>query len=545
MPLDIKLTQSQINKYRCQGFWGDATLIDYWKLSVASFPEKIAIADNYERKFSYREIDEAADKVAIFLKETDVECGDIVSVQLPGWFEFLIIYIACLKIGAVINPIITNFRAKELIYILNKCESKVLFMPSIFKKKNYLTMMETITTKTPSLRKIVVVDKEERLKKQLTLTAILNTPQSMPACPECSANDVAAILFTSGTEGFPKGVMLTHNNIIASERSFCATFHLSFLDTILMPAPVAHAIGFHHGLTAAFMSGAKCVLQDIFCSEDMLHLIEKEHCTVGMGSTPIVYDMLSSMIKKHYDISSLRFFLCGGSPIPRNTLRKALLMGFKLIGIYGSTESVPHTAAKLEDSIEKIVMTDGSPMPGIEVKVVDKNRIQVPFGVEGEEASRGPNVFVGYLKEPSLTNKMLDDDGWYYSGDLCKMDDDGYIRITGRIKDVIIRGGENISSSEVEEILIQLSNVHEASVVAMPDSRLGEKSCAYVVLNDVKKGLSLSEVIDFFKSKQIATYKVPERLEIVDQLPYTASSKVKKYLLKEDIKRKLRSRALK
>jgi acyl-CoA synthetase len=217
-------------------------------------------------------------------------------------------------------------------------------------------------------------------------------------------------------------------------------------------------------------------------------------------------------------------------------VKQAMDAGFKVFGVYGSTESVPHAASRLDDSDELIINTDGIAFDGIEIKVVDVNRQMVTSGVEGEEASRGPNVFVGYLKEPELTNRVLDDDGWYFSGDLCRMDQNGYIRITGRKKDIIIRGGENISSNEVEHILLQHPNVSEAGVVGMPDSRLGERTCAFVVLKDFAKGLTLEEVREFFASMNVAIYKYPERIEIRESLPRTEAYKIKKYILREEIK---------
>ena len=212
------------------------------------------------------------------------------------------------------------------------------------------------------------------------------------------------------------------------------------------------------------------------------------------------------------------------------------------MGMYGSTESVPHTASRIDDSPERIINTDGIAMPGIEVRIVDENHELLPIGVQGEEASRGPNVFVGYLKEPELTNHVLDSEGWYYSGDLCTMDNDGYIRINGRKKDIIIRGGENISSTEIENILLQHPNIKEAAVVGMPDERLGERSCAYVVLNNPEKGLTLDSVKAFFSYMNVAKYKYPERVEILEKMPKNESCKIKKFVLREDIKNKLKEK---
>lgn len=527
MSLGIKMNECQKREYRQKGYWGDATLVDYWNHSVLSAPEKVAVIDLQRTSYTYAELDEAAGRVAAFLTKVGVESGDFVSFQIPNWSEFMVIYVACLKVGAVVNPILPGLREVELSYILNKCESKVLFIPSTYRKFDYPAMLRDLAPKIDSLKEVVVVEKTETLNKWTTLNKVLRDYSPLTGNSVRSADDVAAVLFTSGTEGFSKGVMLTHNNIIASERALTTTFNLSYLDTILMPSPLAHASGFHHGVTISFLIGAKCVLQDIYSPENSLLLIEREKCTCGNASTPLVYDILRALEKRKYDISSLRFFLCGGSPVPRHMVKQSFEAGFKVMGIYGSTESVPHTACSPDDSHERIINTDGKALPNVSIKVVDELHREVPSGVQGEEASRGPNVFVGYLKEPELTARVLDDEGWYYSGDLCTMDDDGYIRINGRKKDIIIRGGENISSCEIEDILLHHPNVREVAVVGMPDQRLGERACAYVVLNHAEKGLTLSEVKVFFEEMNVAKYKYPERIEIVDFLPRNESCKIK------------------
>ncbi|MBM4761274.1 medium-chain fatty-acid--CoA ligase [Bacillus sp. B15-48] len=544
MTLGIKINEWQKREYRLKGYWGDSTLEDYWNSSVKNSAEKVAVVDLQNTKYSYRELDLAANKLAAFFQTIGVKPGDFISMQLPGWSEFTLIYIACLKVGAVVNPILPNLREKEVSYILNKCESKVLFIPAKFRKCEFYQKFQSLYQEIPSLKKVVVVEKEEAVFAGLTLQKILTKYKPIPINNGRQADDLAAVLFTSGTEGVPKGVMLTHNNIISSEKAYAATFNLTSYDTILMPAPVAHATGFHHGVTASFLLGATSVLQDIFKPEACLELIEREKCSCGNLATAFVYDIVNLTKKKNHDITSLRFFLCGGSPVPRHLVQEAFDAGFKVMGMYGSTESVPHTASRIDDPSEKIISTDGKAMPGIEVKVVDNMRREVPAGVQGEEASRGPNVFVGYLKEPELTNRVLDDDGWYYSGDLCTMGEDGYIRINGRIKDIIIRGGENISSTEIENILLQHPNVKEVAVVGMPDERLGERSCAYVVLNQPQDNLNLEAVSAFFSNMNVAKYKYPERIEIIDKMPKNGSCKIQKYILREDIKKKINGELL-
>lgn len=273
--------------------------------------------------------------------------------------------------------------------------------------------------------------------------------------------------------------------------------------------------------------------------EVCLSLLEQQRCTCMLGATPFVYDLLNLLEKQPTDLSALRFFLCGGTTIPQKVMRECQQRGIKLLSVYGSTESSPHAVVNLDDPLSRFMHTDGYAAAGVEIKVVDDERKTLPPGCEGEEASRGPNVFMGYLDEPELTAHTLDNDGWYYSGDLCRMDEAGYIKITGRKKDIIVRGGENISSREVEDILLQHPKIHDACVVAMPDERLGERSCAYIVLKSPHHSLSLEEVVAFFSRKRVAKYKYPEHIVVIEKLPRTASGKIQKFLLRKDIIRRL------
>ncbi|MGK3531463.1 PEP/pyruvate-binding domain-containing protein [Escherichia coli] len=356
-----------------------------------------------------------------------------------------------------------------------------------------------------------------------------------------TAEDMPDASFAGQQETFlnVQGVMLTHNNILASERAYCARLNLTWQDVFMMPAPLGHATGFLHGVTAPFLIGARSVLLDIFTPDACLALLEQQRCTCMLGATPFVYDLLNLLEKQPADLSALRFFLCGGTTIPKKVARECQQRGIKLLSVYGSTESSPHAVVNLDDPLPRFMHTDGYAAAGVEIKVVDDARKTLPPGCEGEEASRGPNVFMGYFDEPELTARALDEEGWYYSGDLCRMDEAGYIKITGRKKDIIVRGGENISSREVEDILLQHPKIHDACVVAWPDERLGERSCAYFVLKAPHHSLSLEEVVAFFSRKRVAKYKYPEHIVVIEKLPRTVSGKIQKFLLRKDIMRRL------
>ncbi|EFD1689900.1 medium-chain fatty-acid--CoA ligase [Escherichia coli] len=539
MKVTLTFNEQRRAAYRQQGLWGDASLADYWQQTARAMPDKIAVVDNHGASYNYSALDHAASCLANWMLAKGIESGDRIAFQLPGWCEFTVIYLACLKIGAVSVPLLPSWREAELVWVLNKCQAKMFFAPTLFKQTRPVDLILPLQNQLPQLQQIVGVDKLAPATSSLSLSQIIADNTPLTTAITTHGDELAAVLFTSGTEGLPKGVMLTHNNILASERAYCARLNLTWQDVFMMPAPLGHATGFLHGVTAPFLIGARSVLLDIFTPDACLALLEQQRCTCMLGATPFVYDLLNVLEKQPADLSALRFFLCGGTTIPKKVARECQQLGIKLLSVYGSTESSPHAVVNLDDPLSRFMHTDGYAAAGVEIKVVDDARKTLPPGCEGEEASRGPNVFMGYFDEPELTACALDEEGWYYSGDLCRMDEAGYIKITGRKKDIIVRGGENISSREVEDILLQHPKIHDACVVAMPDERLGERSCAYVVLKAPHHSLSLEEVVAFFSRKRVAKYKYPEHIVVIEKLPRTASGKIQKFLLRKDIMRRL------
>lgn len=539
MKVTLTFNEQRRAAYRQQGLWGDASLADYWQQTARAMPDKIAVVDNHGASYTYSALDHAASCLSNWMLAKGIESGDRIAFQLPGWCEFTVIYLACLKIGAVSVPLLPSWREAELVWVLNKCQAKMFFAPTLFKQTRPVDLILPLQNQLPQLQQIVGVDKLAPATSSLSLSQIIADNTSLTTAITTHGDELAAVLFTSGTEGLPKGVMLTHNNILASERAYCARLNLTWQDVFMMPAPLGHATGFLHGVTAPFLIGARSVLLDIFTPDACLALLEQQRCTCMLGATPFVYDLLNVLEKQPADLSALRFFLCGGTTIPKKVARECQQRGIKLLSVYGSTESSPHAVVNLDDPLSRFMHTDGYAAAGVEIKVVDDARKTLPPGCEGEEASRGPNVFMGYFDEPELTARALDEEGWYYSGDLCRMDEAGYIKITGRKKDIIVRGGENISSREVEDILLQHPKIYDACVVAMSDERLGERSCAYVVLKAPHHSLSLEEVVAFFSRKRVAKYKYPEHIVVIEKLPRTTSGKIQKFLLRKDIMRRL------
>lgn len=523
----------------------DMTLRDYWHWSLSKYPGKDAVVDSHGMSLSYAEVDLLASRVARYLADSGIGPHDVVSCQLPGWAEFVVIYVACLKLGAVINPIPPNLRYRELTLMLTECRSKVLFVPRTYRNFTYCDMAARLRDTVEDVRTIVAVDKfgegsflptfREIVEEDIIAPMRRNETDALVRSEQVGPNSLAAILFTSGSEGQAKGVMLSHRNIIFAETAFAEFFQIGPDDIMFMPAPVTHATGFHHGVSMPFIVGATSVVQDVFKAAISLQLIEKYSCTATMAVTPFLHDIVLALKEQRRDISSLRYFLCGGGPPNLPITCEAERLGIRVLNVYGSTESVPHMGTPLTPTSPHMDRLALCPMPGVQVRLVDRSGQDVPAGEEGEEISLSPAVFLGYLNQPEMTAKVLQADGWVHSGDLCRRNADGSYSITGRLKDIIVRGGENISSLEVENILLHHPNIREAAVVGMPDERLQERLCAFVVLKNPANPLTFCQMFDFFLAQDIAKQKFPERLEILAEMPKTQSGKVCKRLLRERV----------
>lgn len=539
---DIKINSHQMQKYIKEGYWTDKTLLDYWNNSVSKYGDSEFLVDDKGCRYTYAEADEKASIIAGYFKEINVKPNDVISFQLPVWSEFVLICVACMKVGGIINPIGRRYDARELEYLLNLTQSKIFICPTWFRDKNYEERILSVRDKIKSLKQIILLDNiKEKETETITLKEILNNYRPLENDIQANSNDIAAILCTSGTTGGIKGVMLTHNNIIFSEQYFAKGLGLTQADIMFMAAPLHHATGFHHGIILPMLLGGKVVFQGKFKADDAVKIMNQEKCTYSMGSTPFIYDILEDLKINGGSLETLKFYLCGGAPVPGNMVQKANEYGIKLCEVYGSTESVPHVFVRPEEALTLMGSTSGRSMEGVEIRIVNEKGEDVPLGTVGEEISRGPNVFVGYLNDRDSTDKALDNDGWFYSGDLCVGDEFGNIKIIGRKKDMIVRGGENLNSNQICEYIIGCPEIQDQAVIGMPDERLGERICAYVVLKKGIKSLELIKLLEYLDNKGIPKQYWPERLEIIDKIPRTDSGKVKKYLLYEDIKKKLLS----
>lgn len=530
-------------EYRAAGEWGDTGLYDLWRASLAAVPDAEAVVDSRGYRATYRQVDARAAGLAAHLRSAGVGKGDDVTVLLPNWGEFLVVNVACLKLGAIINPVLPQFRFGEVRYLVDTCTATALVAATRFRSIDHVPDLYRLAAQCAHLRAVLTVgdplpggDGSDGGLFTTLESATAHEPIPEDECTPGAGNDVAAVLFTSGSEAHPKGVMLTHNNVLAGERAFVAALGLGAGARMFMPAPVAHATGYLHGITMPVMVGGTSVLLDAFNGPEALRLINSERATCTMGSTTIIRDLVDAADAGGGFHPGLRTICCGGAPVPRSLVERTLGMGVAIQSVYGSTESAPHAMTRPGDPRDRVINTDGRAVPGTRVRVVDPvTHAVLPPGTEGEEASRGPAVFVGYVRDPERTAAVLDADGWYYSGDLAVMDADGYLRITGRIKDIIVRGGENISAREVEELLLRHPSVSDVAVVAAPHARFGECACAFVVLRKGAPPLTLEDVRAFFATLEVARFKTPERVEIIKALPLTATGKVRKVELRSRI----------
>ena len=521
-----------------RGDWRDETLLDHLARAVAADPDKTALvairsdgADGgpgQETRLSYREIDRLSDHVAGHLYALGVRKGDTVSFQLPNWWEFTLLHLACLKAGAVSNPLMVIFRERELGFMLALAETKILVVPHRFRGFDYPTMAANLRSMLPALTHVFVAGGQG----PDAFDTLLTPPSSMPdATSRPGPDDAIQLLYTSGTTGEPKGVLHTSNTMLSNLAPFSDRLHLGTDDVIHMPSPLAHQLGFMYGLVLPVMLGCKAVLQDLFAPAEMARQIVQEGASFTMGATPFLNDLTEYVEHTGTQTPSLRVFVSAGAPIPRALVTQARqALGASIISAWGMSENGAVTTTRPDDPEEKATSTDGCALPGMEVRVVDLNAAVVPSGQEGQLQARGCSNFIGYLKRPELDNTNAE--GWFDTGDLARMDADGYIRIAGRSKDIIIRGGENIPVVEVEGLLFRHPAIAEVAIVGYPDARLGERACAFVKLREGAV-LSFADMTEYLQAQRMARQYVPERLEIVDELPRTPSGKIQKFRLRE------------
>ena len=476
-----------------------------------------------------------ADRIAVGLARLGVGRNDVVAMQLPNWPQFPLLYLACSRIGAVLNPLMPIFREHELAFMLRHGEAKVFVVPETFRNFDHEAMARGLKKDLPALKRIVVVegDGEDGFDALLTIPQWEKAPDAASILTQNrpGPDDITQLIYTSGTTGEPKGVMHSANTLMANIIPYAERLKLGEDDIVLMASPMAHQTGFMYGLLMPIVLKASAVVLDIWDPAKAAALIRAERATFTMASTPFLTDLTRAVTENGEGVPTLKTFLCAGAPIPGPLVEQARAgLGAKIVSAWGMTENGAVTLIKLNDDDRLASTTDGCPLPGVEVKVVDANGAALPPGVSGKLLVRSCSNFGGYLKRPQWNN--TDADGWFDTGDLAYMTANGYIRISGRSKDVIIRGGENIPVVEIESLLYKHPAIAQVAVVAYPDERLGERACA-VIVTKPGKTIDIAGMSSFLKEQKVATQYIPEKLIVRDALPATPSGKIQKFRLRE------------
>lgn len=525
--------------YRKAGYWLDKPIDQLLTEAVARTPDKIAVvADRADRddarRFTYRELESLAERAANSLRRLGVGPGDVVTVQLPNWWEFVVTTYACSKIGAILNPVMPILRERELTYILNFCATKVFIVPKTYRGFGYAAMADGMRGDLPHLKHLIVVDGDGDNSFDRMLLPAQPEEKAAGKAAGLRPDDMAALMFTSGTTGEPKGVIHTSNSLIGCNKALTERFGLDASDVLLVASPVGHMTGFAAIVLLSVYLGGTMILQDVWEPKHGVELMAREGVTYTAASTPFLTDICDAVKGGAPRPASLRSFLCGGAPIPSVLIERAANeLGIKVCSLWGMTEALSATLTEPSRASDKSPTTDGRALEGMEVRIVDADGRPMPVGQSGRLLVRGCQMFKEYYKKPELVT--FDADGWFDSGDLAYMDDEGYIRISGRVKDVLIRGGENVPVVEIENLLYKHPAVAAVAVVGYPDARLGERGCAFIVPQQ-DSSIDLAGVQAYLAEQKMAKQFWPERVELIAELPRTASGKIQKFKLKDTAK---------
>jgi acyl-CoA synthetase (AMP-forming)/AMP-acid ligase II len=523
------ITDAIRHEFESAGLWTDETWISRVVRDVSEDPAAIATIDEHG-VLTRAEALHSARRVASYLHHRGIAEGDVITLVVPNWCEFYIIHTAIGLVGGIVNPLLPKVGVPEMRHILRTAGSRFIFAAAEHRGTSPAAKAAAAADGIDSVIDVVAVRGGAP-----SLEAVLAQPWEkrfpLPP-PSVDARSWDTVTFTSGTEALPKGVVHSHQSTMFGLHAYIdKVLALNGRDSVFMPSPISHASGLQWGLRTALHLGVPLVLQDKWDPEVALDLIDRHQCTYTLAATPFIVDLIAARSKRGRGGESLRYVASGGTAIPRNLVvdaRKAF--GAELMAVFGASETYI-TTATAPGMADECLATDGRALPGVQVAVVDDAGRPVACGTEGEIVTRGPQLFIGYLGDPSLTDRAFRGD-WYRFGDLGRIDASGMLQVTGRIKDIVIRGGENISVREIEEVLSEHPGIEKVAIVGYPDPRLGERCCAVVVpRNGATVDLHLIKA--FLLQRGIAKFKLPERLAIVDELPTTPTGKIRKSELRQ------------
>ncbi|MEM7252736.1 MAG: AMP-binding protein [Pseudomonadota bacterium] len=531
----VMLTRQRIDAMTAAGLWRDETILDYLAIAEREYPDQAVITDynsesQRETTLTYRNLIRYSRRIAGALKSAGIGRGDVVAFQLPNWWQFVAIHVACVRLGAISNPLMPIFRERELKFMLSFAETKAFFVPQSFRGFDYPAMVDALRADLPTLQHVFVVNGESFDHAIMGRRWEDDYSQEALEADALAPNDLAELCYTSGTTGQPKGVLHTYNTLVACLGPATSSLAIGPELVSLMASPLAHQTGFLYGMLLPIAVGGRTVFQDIWDPAKALEPMVDQGVTMTMGSTPFLADLSQSPHVDAFAPETLNTFICAGAPIPRILVQTATQrLGARIVSGWGMSENGLVTSTLPQDAPEKVFETDGVPCEGMEVRIADDEGAALGTNEVGNLQVRGAANFVGYLKRPEAYD--VDEEGWFNTGDIATMDSDGYIRITSRAKDIIIRGGENVPVVEVEELLYRHQAVQDAAIVAMPDARLGERGCLFVTLK-ADAAFDFAELQRYLETCQLAKNYWPERLEVIAEMPRTASGKIQKFELR-------------
>jgi acyl-CoA synthetase (AMP-forming)/AMP-acid ligase II len=535
--LEVRLPGAdQIDTYRKAGLWIDRLLSEELEAGLLRNPDTACRVWSKERPFSgdFRELHERARRLAAGMIQLGIGPGDVVSFQLPNWIEAVECFLATMFAGAVSLPIVHIYGRKELAFVLAESRAKLHVTVDAFRQLQYREVMDRLRGDLPALKYVVYIDDDDyaRLRSADPLDAIV------PLAP-----DAPAILgYTSGTTSDPKGVIHTHRTIVAE---MIQKFHRAEGDTRPIPldpprghnhwlvgSPIGHVSGLQTGILFPILLDRPSHLIDHWDIETVLDILVKADLSLGGAATFFFNSLVNHPKFRPEHVDRVRYLALGGAPIPRALGERCDALGIKSVRCYGSTEHPSVSGCAFDDPLEKRVGTDGRPLAGVEIEIRDAAGRAVAAGTPGEIHTRGPDLFAGYT-DPRLNDAAFDEEGWFCTGDVGVLDADGYLTLLDRTKDIIIRGGENISAAEVEEALNEMPAIIEAAAVAAPDERMGEHVCAFIRVGGDSAPPTLAEMRQHLTAVGIARQKWPEELRVVEDFPRTPSGKIRKIDLRQ------------
>lgn len=523
---------------RAAGWWQDKTPDDLLERVITRDADKKAIVayrmdkgfDAPFKTLTYRELGEAVAKAAGSFRALGIGKGDVVAIMLPNWWEFVVSAYALARLGAAPNPLMHIFRERELRFMLGFADTKAIIIPKTFRGHNFEKMLDGLKPELPKLQHIIVVDGEDdrSFEKLIMQSSAAPLPGSEGEPP--AADEMAVLMYTSGTTGEPKGVMHCFNTLTACCEALGSRFGLTTADVHMGSTPFGHMTGYAAVMFQSLYYGGTVVLQDVWEPKAGVNIMVREGVTHQAAATPFLAD-ICRVVSEGAESPKLKTFLCGGAQIPPVVIENARkLLNLNVSSLWGMTEGLAGSLTEPGRSMEKSATTDGRAVDGVELLIADEKLSPTPTGKTGRLYFRGSQQFMGYYRKPGLDGRGPD--GWFDTGDLAYMDDEGYIRIDGRTKDIIIRGGENVPVVEIESILYRHPSVADVAVVGYPDKRMGERGCAFIV---VKGGgsFSIDDMRKWMEESGAAKQYWPEALEIIDVMPRTASGKIQKFVLRE------------